>query len=283
MMARRETCQRFRNDSPNAESGATRMDPDFSPDQSRLSRIETHWSLVRQAHEDEPSEEVIDAKQALLLRYAPAIRRYLGAALRDPDSADEVFQEFAVKFVRGDFRSADPQQGRFRQFVKTSLYRLIVDHHRQRQKTRRETGGLSTGDVEPLEETPPDARLQAADEALLLAWRDELLGAAWDKLQRYSIEHNAAFYAVLRLRVENPQWSSEQLAEQVSEVIDRPLNSGAVRAALHRARERFAHLLLDALSESLESPDHATLEAEVVELRLLDYCRDALTARKQSS
>ena len=56
---------------------------------------------MRRAHDDDDTQQVVDAKQQLLLRYAPAIRRYLGAALRDPEAADDVFQEFAVKFIKG--------------------------------------------------------------------------------------------------------------------------------------------------------------------------------------
>jgi DNA-directed RNA polymerase specialized sigma24 family protein len=63
---------------------------------------------------------------------------YAVAVLRDPDAADEVFQEFALKFVRGDFGQATPDRGRFRSFLKTTLYHLIVDYQRRRQKLARQ-------------------------------------------------------------------------------------------------------------------------------------------------
>ena len=65
-----------------------------------LSEIQTLWSMVQRAHGDHTA--VQPAQQALLDRYGGAIHRYALAALRDEDAADEVFQEFAVKFVRGD-------------------------------------------------------------------------------------------------------------------------------------------------------------------------------------
>ena len=105
-------------------------------DDLHLSHIQTAWSMVRRAHGDHTA--VQSAQQALLDRYGGAVRRYALAALRDEDAADEVFQEFALKFVRGDFEGADPERGRFRAFVKTIVYRLIVDYQRRRKKRQRE-------------------------------------------------------------------------------------------------------------------------------------------------
>src|SRR5262245_830099 len=93
--------------SPNAR-GAERMEQD-NADQ-RLSQISTTWSLVGRAHQG-PAEAASTARQQLLDRYGDAVRRYLSKLLRNPDAVDEVFQEFAVRLIRGDLRGADPQHG----------------------------------------------------------------------------------------------------------------------------------------------------------------------------
>ena len=115
-------------------------------DDLHLSRIQTAWSMVRGAHGDHTA--VQSAQQRLLDRYGGAVRRYALAALRDEDAADEVFQEFALRFVRGDFGKADPERGRFRAFVKTVVYRLIVDYQR-RQKKRVREGPMHSNIAEP--------------------------------------------------------------------------------------------------------------------------------------
>src|SRR5262249_8557577 len=74
---------------------------------SPLNRIPTLWSLVCRAHRD-PPEEARAARRQLLERYGGAIRRYLRRLLRDPNAADEVFQEFALQLLQGDLRGADP-------------------------------------------------------------------------------------------------------------------------------------------------------------------------------
>ena len=244
--------------------------------QSRLSRIDTQWSLVRRAHSPD-TPQVVQAQQQLLLKYGTAIRRYLGAALRDNEAADEVFQEFALKFVKGDFQNANPESGRFRSFVKTVLYRLIVDHHRRKKSFRREQGLPD----DPQIQADPDAELAAAEEALLVSWREELLNSAWRLLEEYSQEKQAAFYVALRMRVERPELSSTEMAEQLSKLLGKDMTPGGTRILLHRARERFAESLLQVLEESVDSQDFDTLEEEIIELRLLDYCRDALESRRQ--
>jgi RNA polymerase sigma-70 factor (ECF subfamily) len=72
---------------------------------------------------------------------------------------------------------------------------------------------------------------------------------------------------------------SPQLAEQLTARLGRPFTAAGVRQTLHRAREKFADLLLDELAHSLEYPQAEQLAQELVELGLLDYCRPALERR----
>src|SRR5262245_55288069 len=97
----------------------------------RLSLIATPWSLLYRANHG-PAQEANDARRQLFERYAGAVRRYLRKLLPDPDAADEIFQEFTLQLVRGDLRGVDRARGRFRNYVKGTLFHLIADHHKQR-------------------------------------------------------------------------------------------------------------------------------------------------------
>src|SRR5438874_2310362 len=79
----------------------------------RLSKISTVWSMLHQAHEGS-AESAAAAQQMLMQRYRGAVYRYLLRLLGDPHVADDLTQEFALALVRGEFRQADPQRGRFR-------------------------------------------------------------------------------------------------------------------------------------------------------------------------
>src|SRR5262249_22383022 len=136
-----------------------------SPNQ-RLSLISTLWSLVRRAHQG-PAAAADSARQQLLERYGDAVRRYLRKVVHDPDAAEEVFQEFALQLVHGDLRGADPQRGRFRNFVKGTLFHLIADYRKQ----QREWPGPLPADGAALAANPQDVE---TDRPFVESWRDEL-------------------------------------------------------------------------------------------------------------
>jgi len=77
----------------------------------RLTQMTTQWDLVFLAHRGTP-EQVGAAQVELMDRYSGAVHRFLLAALRDPEAAAELSQEFALRFLRGDFHRADPTRGR---------------------------------------------------------------------------------------------------------------------------------------------------------------------------
>ena len=238
----------------------------------RLSSITTLWSLVVQARQG-PPEDVRSAQRQLLARYGGAIRRYLRAALRDPDTAEELFQEFALHFLNGDFRHADPQRGRFRDYVKTSLVHLIGNYHKRRQRQPRP---LTPGHPGPPVEAPASPDL---DPDFLASWRDELLARAWQALAQAETPGRPALYTVLRFRADHPELSSHDLAARLGARLGRPLTAAGVRQMLHRARERFADRLIEEVAHSLGDPTPERLAEELIDLGLYEYCRPALQRR----
>jgi RNA polymerase sigma-70 factor (ECF subfamily) len=244
------------------------MDPESL--QSHLSHITTLWTLVREAHHGAP-QEVTTAQRLLLERYSGAIHRYLQGALRNAEAADDLFQEFCLRFLRGDFRRASPERGRFRDYVKTALFHLVVNH----QKRQRPSG---PPDVPEPAWTPPE--LTEAEQAFLESWREELLDRAWAGLAEIERRSGQPDHSVLRLRTDEPLLSSAALAEKLGTRLGKSYTINAVRQALHRAREKFTDLLLHEVAVSLEEPSPDALEQELLDLGLLDYCRGALQRRR---
>jgi len=244
-------------------------------DDLHLSQIQTMWSVVRQASGDHTA--VQQAQLSLLDRYRGAIRRYAIAALKDEDAADEVVQEFALKFVRGDFSKADPGRGKFRAFVKTIVYRLIVDYQRRRKGLLRE-GPLHSNIAEPAAD---ESDLDVADDvAFRASWRDELLARCWQRLEEDEKKSGKHHYTVLKFRVEHPDNHSPELAAGLSQKLGKQINAGAVRVLIHRARDAFADVLLDDVAHSLEGQSLDEIEEELIELNLLEYCKPALDRRR---
>src|SRR5262245_48228470 len=149
------------------------MDPESL--NQRLSRIMTIWSLVHQAHAGDAGAAT-EAQRLLMQRYCGAVYRYLLGALRDEDAALELFQEFALRFVRGDLRRADPERGRFRDYVKGALAHLVADYHRERRARP-----LSLPEDLP-QRAAPVPELDDPEAAFLTSWREELLNRTWEAL-----------------------------------------------------------------------------------------------------
>src|SRR5205085_775759 len=154
-----------------------------------LSRISTIWTMLRQAH-DGPADAATAAQQLLLQRYGGAVHRYLSAVVRDAHAADDLTQEFGLSLVKGAFHKADPQRGRFRDYVKTALFHLVADYHRQ------QTGRLRFLAPESHELANLPSRDDDAGRRFDETWREELLARAWEALA----EAQPTYYAVLRFR-----------------------------------------------------------------------------------
>jgi len=245
---------------------------DLCDPNERLSRISTLWTLIFKAHQG-PTETVGAAQRKLLERYGGAVHRYLGGALRDTEAADELFQEFALRFLRGDFRNANPERGRFRDFLKAALYHLIVDHQKRRAARPLE---LSSNHEPP---EPSATTQQECDQHLLSAWRDELMDLTWVALEEFERQTGQPYHTILQFRTENPLVASEELADQIGIRLGKKYTIHAIRQALHRAREKFSDLLLREIEQSLEEPEQERLEQELIDLGLLTYCQPALDRR----
>jgi RNA polymerase sigma-70 factor (ECF subfamily) len=237
-----------------------------------LSQITTLWSVVHEAH-GRDAEAATAARQRLLRRYGGAVNRYLLGALRDPEVADELTQEFALRFLGGKYRGAEPERGRFRNFVKGVLAHLIADHYRQQQAQPRHVS-LDAGDVSAACADPADP-----DPLFVESWRQELLARAWQALADFEARTGQPFHTVLRLRADQPDLRSPQLAEQLADRLGKPVSAAGVRQTLHRAREWFADLQLDEVVQTLGKSAEEDLEQELIELNLLTYCQPALDRR----
>jgi RNA polymerase sigma-70 factor (ECF subfamily) len=236
----------------------------------RLSQIATQWSVLEQAHADE-EKTARWAQEQLLQRYGGAIRRYLLACVRQADVADELYQEFAMRLLQGGLKGARPDKGKFRHYLKGVLFHLLADHH---QRTKRQPAAWASHLPEPA----GDEQIigQAQDDQFTADWRAELLAHAWEQLQRDDEQTGQPFFKILAYRRDHPEERSDMMAENLSQVLGKSVTAENVRQLLHRARERFADVLLDQVMHSLSHPSLPALQEELADLQLLQYCQPAL-------
>jgi RNA polymerase sigma-70 factor (ECF subfamily) len=249
---------------PGEPQTSTQADP-------RLSRIVTLWTMLERAHGRQTlgADAVADAQRVLMQRYCGAVYRYLLGALRSEDEAAELFQEFALRFLRGDFRRADRQRGRFRDYLKTSLINLVRTHRAERHRA---PAALPSDAHDPRQDA---VEARESDGEFLGTWKRELMDHAWSVLG----EENQTYHAVLLYHVRNPTATAAEAARELAAQLGKPISAGNVRVTLHRAREKFLDLLIEEVQRSLETDDPAALLAELDDLQLRALCTSALERR----
>ena len=237
----------------------------------RLMDLSTHWTLVFKIKDGAP-EEANRAAAQLMCRYAGAVHRYLLKALRDPDAAQELDQEFALRFLRGDFRHGDPSRGRFRDYVKRAVHNLMKDYYRRKRPVVSLDSGIPELAVE-------DEGLAQFDRQFLQSWRNDLLDRAWASVKELEHTTGQPYYTVLRIRVDYPDLTSSGWADRLAEALGRPFSAGAYRQTLQRARRVYADHLIAEVAGSLNDLRPQALEEELADLELLEYCRPYLKSR----
>lgn len=242
--------------------------------QKHLSQISTQWTLLADAHD--PVQESGNALAKIVARYQTAVYRYLLASVRDPEAADELFQEFALRLVRGEFGKADAQRGRFRDYVKTALINLVINYHKKKNRQPVPIADEAEVAAEAREDFD-------SDKEFLEDWRKALLDRAWESLAATQDAKGPPFYAALRFRSEHPELSGAELtARLVAELKPaEPFTEAGLRKILQRAREKFTDLLVDEVARSLQTSSVEDIEQELIDLGLQLYCRKALDRRRR--
>ncbi len=221
--------------------------------EERLTEIPTSWTTISSAHTPGPKSQA--AMEELVGRYHDAVTRYIHLKVRDKHLADEVLQEFWTKLLTGKLAGADKTKGRFRDYLRTVLHRLIIDHFRSRK-------------LQPL---PPGDLLDATrpDEDFDQVWRETVINRVWSRLETYQASTPKNRYAtVLQLRRDHPKASIDEIALKLSEMTRTQVTPEAFRKNLQRARAKFIDLLVQELRETIHPTTTQDIEDEIYDLGL---------------
>jgi RNA polymerase sigma factor (sigma-70 family) len=226
----------------------------------------THWSVVLRAGKPESHEFHAAEALARLCRtywfplYAHVRRR--GFAARD---AEDLTQEFFARLLaRASFAHANPQRGRFRTFILTALDNFLADEWAKIHALKRGGGqhiiALDVADAEVRLALETDPTL-APDQAFDREWALALLRSVLEQLEdEYRRAGKADLFTLLKPTLTGAR-ESQPYAELAS-LLGR--NENAVKAAVHRLRQRYRALLRAEVAHTLLSPAQAGTE-----LRLL--------------
>ena len=164
-------------------------------------------------------------------------------------------------------RGADPERGRFRDYVKRALINLVIDYHKRKQARPQALP------EQGVEEPAADSLTPEADQEFLDRWREELLARTWETLAEFERREGKPYHTVLHFRAANPHVTSGDMATELAARSGGRFTAISVRLILHRAREQFARLLIAEVSRSLQTSEPDRLEQELMDLGLYAYCR----------
>jgi RNA polymerase sigma-70 factor (ECF subfamily) len=161
----------------------------------------TAWSKILPGRAS--NNAALAARTDLLLRYHEVVYEYFLQRLHNESAAAELYySEFAVRLLETDrlIRNADPQKGRFRDYLQTALWHMIADYYRERGK--RLPPLASDVEGEP-----------GTDVIFGRAWKDEMITRAWKALEQYERDEGHLSYSVLLPASENGKVSAREVAD----------------------------------------------------------------------
>ena len=222
----------------------------------------TQWTLVGRLHH--PDEAIVRrALDDLCAQYHFPLYCYIRSRGFDHSDAEDALHDFLAKLLRNQtFQSADPEKGRLRSFLATSLQRFLINWNKQHQQP---------GKLHPLPAAEIEARYlreiqtRNEDPELLFdrKWAHALIHRALNTLAAtYATKDKSQLFETLRpvllsggsLRGED----TSRLAAAVG------LRENTLRVALHRLLGEFRQTLEHEVLQTVSSP--AEVQAEIQHL-----------------
>jgi RNA polymerase sigma-70 factor (ECF subfamily) len=229
----------------------------------------TRWTLVVAAG-DPQRKDARSALVSLCENYWYPSYAYLRRRGYSADEAQDLTQDFFVRVLEGRYLDrADPEKGRFRSFILTSLKFFAADE-RDRQRAVKRGGGtvvtleFSTGEDwyqrEPSHDETPERIFERR-------WALAMLNRVVEKL-RSEFVHLGRPEHFERLKVFLLGHSDAPYAALAQEM---KTSEGALKVAIHRLRKRYRELFRQEIADTVTDP--AEVESE------LRYLAAVLTKR----
>jgi RNA polymerase sigma-70 factor (ECF subfamily) len=229
----------------------------------------TRWTLVVAAG-DPNRKEARSALVSLCENYWYPLYAYLRRRGYPTDQAQDLTQEFFIRVLEGRYLNrTDPEKGRFRAFLLTSLKFFVADVGDRNRAQKRGGGALL-----PLEFPSGEERYQrepshdeTPERIFERRWALSVLDRVVEKLRDEFVRHGRPEHFE-RLKVFLLGHSDASYATLASEM---HTSEGALKVAIHRLRKRYRELFRQEIADTVADP--AEVESE------LRFLADALTGK----
>jgi RNA polymerase sigma factor (sigma-70 family) len=219
----------------------------------------TRWTMVIAAG-DPGRKEARSALAALCESYWYPLYAYLRRRGYPADQAQDLTQEFFLRVLEGRYLDrADPEKGRFRAFLLTSLKFFVADEEDRNRAQKRGGGALL-----PLEFFSGENRYQrepADDETperiFERRWALTVLDRVMEKLRDEFVHHGRPedFERLKLFLLGRSEAPYAALAREMN------TSEGALKVATHRLRKRYRELFRQEIADTVAHP--AEVETEL--------------------
>jgi RNA polymerase sigma-70 factor (ECF subfamily) len=176
------------------------------------------------------------------------------------DRAQDLTQEFFIRVLEGRYLDrADPEKGRFRSFLLTSLKFFVADEA-DRDRAHKRGGGM----VVPLEFSSAEERYQrepsddeTPERIFERRWALSVLDRVVERLRNEFVQHGRSEHFE-RLKVLLLGQSDAPYAALAREM---KTSEGALKVAVHRLRKRYRELFRQEIADTVADP--AQVESEL--------------------
>jgi RNA polymerase sigma factor (sigma-70 family) len=218
----------------------------------------TRWSLVVAAG-DSHRKDARSALISLCEHYWYPLYAYLRRRGYRAEEAQDLTQEFFIRVLEGRYLDrADPEKGRFRSFILTSLKFFVADKA-DRDRARKRGGGMvvslefSSGEEQYQREPAHD---ETPERIFERRWALALIDRVVERL-RGEFVHNGRPEHFDRLKVFLLGQSDAPYAALAQEM---NTSEGALKVAIHRLRKRYRELFRQEIAETVADPEEVESE-----------------------
>jgi RNA polymerase sigma factor (sigma-70 family) len=222
--------------------------------------VTTHWSVVQAAGHGDTSH-AYDALTNLCKTYWYPLYAYARRTGSSPHDAQDLTQEFFARLLEANWVArADPERGRFRSFLLSSMKHFMANEW-NRARAQKRGGGQSVFSLnddsaeqryglEPAEQATPESLFERG-------WALTLLDGVLARLEaEYRREGKQAWLETLRpaLTADRDALNYAGMAAELG------MTETAVRVAVHRLRQRYRQLLRAEVASTVASPGEVEAE-----------------------
>ena len=219
----------------------------------------TRWTLVAAAG-DPQRKEARSALVSLCEAYWYPLYAYVRRRGYPADQAQDLTQEFFVRVLDGRYLDrADPDKGRFRAFILTSVKFFLADEADRNRAQKRGGGNLLSLEILSGEERyqRDPGHNETPDRIFERHWALSVLDGVIDRLRAEFVQHGRRdhFDRLKGFLLDQADTPYAALAREMG------TSEGALKVAIHRLRRRYRELFRQEIAATVADP--ADVESEL--------------------